>query len=137
MREVYVLDACALIAVLKKEEGFDKVTTAYKKANSGEAEIIMNKANLLEVYYGFYKDKGKEFADKIIYSVNKSIINITEISDAVFFEAGRIKASYRISFADAIVLAEASVSGGVLLTADHHELDTLEKSESIKFLWIR
>ena len=137
MNEVYILDACALIAVLKKENGFEKVTAVYKKANSSEAEIIMNKANLLEVYYGFYKDKGKEYADKIIDGINKSIINITEISDPVFFEAGRIKASYRISFADAIVLAEASASGGVLLTADHHEFDALEKSENIQFLWIR
>ena len=52
-------------------------------------------------------------------------------------EAGRLKATYRISLADSIALAEASVSGGILLTADHHELELVEKNENIVFHWIR
>ncbi|MCL2003045.1 MAG: hypothetical protein FWG72_03445 [Oscillospiraceae bacterium] len=38
---------------------------------------------------------------------------------------------------DAIALAAASVFGGELLTADHHELDKIEQSEKIQFSWIR
>jgi predicted nucleic acid-binding protein len=59
------------------------------------------------------------------------------LSDAVFAVAGRLKASYRISLADAVALAEASVSGGALLTSDHHEFDAIEQKENIRFLWIR
>jgi predicted nucleic acid-binding protein len=60
-----------------------------------------------------------------------------KLSDKVFTEAGRFKASYKISLADSIALAETSVSGGKLLTADHHEFDIIEKQEKIKFNWIR
>jgi predicted nucleic acid-binding protein len=53
-------------------------------------------------------------------------------------EAGRLKTTYKISLADAIALAEASVSGGILVTADHHEMDKIEQAEpNIKFRWIR
>ena len=46
----YVLDACALIALLQEEPGADKVAAVLNAANNGEAEIVMHKANFLEVY---------------------------------------------------------------------------------------
>ena len=98
----------------------------------------MNKLNLLEVYYDVYRSVGKENADDVLSEFMKRPVTIvSEISDEVFTEAGRLKASYRISLADSIVLAEASVSGASLLTADHHEFDAVEKTERIKFHWIR
>jgi hypothetical protein len=52
-------------------------------------------------------------------------------------EAGRLKSSYKISLADSIALAEASISNGMLITADHHEFDTIEMNERLLFFWIR
>jgi len=103
--KTFVLDACALIAILKNEDGADKVAAAYKQAESGEAEIIMNRVNLLEVFYGFYHDKGKEYAEKIMDGISQSIISITEFDEMLFPEAGRLEASYKISLADSIVLS--------------------------------
>jgi predicted nucleic acid-binding protein len=62
---------------------------------------------------------------------------IMELTDDVFAEAGRLKAIYKISLADSIALAEASVSEGLLLTSDHHEFDAIESTEKIKLYWIR
>jgi len=137
MSEIYVLDACALIALLKDEAGADKVAAVYEKADKGEALLIMNKVNLCEVYYGFYRDEGKDYAENILNGVTRSMVTIGEFSDAVFAETGRFKASYKISFADSVTLAQAKVSGAIFLTADHHEFDEVEKVEDIKFLWIR
>lgn len=40
--------------------------------------------------------------------------------------------------ADTFALATTSVNNGVLLTADHHEMDKIEQCEpEIKFRWIR
>jgi len=50
MRDAFVLDACALIAVLKREDSADNVVAAYEKANSGKASLLMNKVNLFEVF---------------------------------------------------------------------------------------
>ena len=134
----YILDACALIALLQEEEGADKVAAVINAAHKGEAVVEMNKVNLLEVYYDAYRSRGKVQADMMISEFKKRPIIIKpEITDNIFEEAGRLKASYKISLADAIALAEASISGGKLLTADHHEFDIIEQQEKIKFEWIR
>jgi len=136
--KIYVLDACALIAALSDEEGADSVVDVYKEVLLGDAELVMNVVNLLEVYYDDYRHHGKECADKMISNVKAlSIKIITETDDALFAEAGRLKANYRISLADSFALAQANVLGGILLTSDHHELDVIEAKEPIKFLWIR
>jgi len=137
VNDIFVLDACALVALVKKEKGADNVAIAYKKAESGKAQVIINRINLLEVYYGFYRENGKEYAEKIMDSVAKSIVSISEFDKALFNEAGRLKASYKISLADAIVLAQTIVCGGELLTSDHHEFDVIDGKESIHFGWIR
>jgi predicted nucleic acid-binding protein len=134
----YVLDACALLALLRDEEGSDIVADAINSANVGESEIIMHKANLLEVYYDLYRSIGENEAERILAEINKRPIIINpEITNEIFSHAGRLKASYKISFADSFALAQSIVSGGELLTADHHELDPIEGNEPIRFLWIR
>ena len=138
MKAIYVLDACAVLAVLGQEPGADKVVEIYKKAFSGEISLLINKLNLLEVYYALYRVYGKKQAGRFLEEFKHSPITInSEITDEVFEEAGRLKASYKISLADSIALAEASVSDAVLLTADHHEFDVIEKMERISLFWIR
>jgi len=131
----YILDACALIAALSDEPGVEMIEPLFLRA---DAEIAMNKLNLLEVYYHVYRRAGAKAADEVLAEIGRSPIRVlAEISNAVFKEAGRLKASYRISLADAVALAEASVSGGSLVTSDHHEFDPVQKAENISFVWIR
>lgn len=138
MKEVFILDACALISYLNEEPGKDAVKEILMKAYSDEITIIMNKLNLLEVYYDIYRRCGKAAATNMIETIADAPVHvISELSDDVFNEAGRLKATYRISIADSVALAEASVSGGSLLTSDHHEFDAIEQSEVVKFHWIR
>lgn len=138
MSGFYVMDACALIAFLQDETGAEVVTDALRSASAGGASIHMNSINLLEVYYDIYRGIGKKKADEVLAMIKELPIMIQpELSGEVFMEAGRLKASYKISLADSIALAEALVSGGELLTADHHEFDAMEKRENIRFHWIR
>jgi PIN domain nuclease of toxin-antitoxin system len=46
----YILDACALIALLKDEAGAEEVSAIFNEAFKGEALISMNKINLLVPY---------------------------------------------------------------------------------------
>ena len=131
-----MLDACALIALLKNEAGSDIVADAYKEAERGEAGIIMNRVNLLEVFYGYYRDDGKAYASNIMAGIEQSVIAISEFDKTLFPEAGRLKASYKISLSDSIVLAQALVTSGKLLTADRHEFDPINGREPISFHWI-
>jgi predicted nucleic acid-binding protein len=76
--------------------------------------------------------------DNYYISPDKRLLVLADISDELFVEAGRLKSLYKVSFADTFALATASVSGGILLTADHHEMDKVEQIEpGIKFRWIR
>jgi PIN domain nuclease of toxin-antitoxin system len=138
MKKNYVLDACALIAAVKQEKGALVVAELYEEAANGNADIVMNKVNLLEVYYGFRRERGMEYANVILQSVIDSVVIISDITMPIIMEAGRIKAEYpRISLADSIALAETSNRGGYLVTSDHHEMDVLDKAQLINFLWIR
>ena len=134
----YILDACALIAVLNKEDGAEVVRDLIDRANDNSVSISMNVVNLLEVYYGIRRELGQELADKVLSSVRSNSIEIIEtITEDIFIEAGRLKSTYRISLADSLALAEASLSGAMLITSDHHEFDVIEEAENINFNWFR
>ena len=137
MSKNFILDACALITLVKNETGADIVADVYKNVSNGYAQLYMNRINLLEVYYGFYRDKDNEYAINIINQVETSLIIITDFNKNIFLEAGRIKANYKISLADSIVLAQTIILGGSILTSDHHEFDAIEDKENIDFIWIR
>jgi predicted nucleic acid-binding protein len=138
MSKSYVLDANAVIALLKDEEGADVIDGLLTDAKTDACTVTMNKVNLLEVYYGFYREDGKEVAEQYIQDIEDSPIIIEDrISDDIFKHAGRLKSNYRISLADAIVLAQAAATGATVVSADHHELDAVEDGEDLDFLWFR
>ena len=135
MKKSYILDACAMIAAIKHEDGALVIAELYEEAKNCTINLIVNKVNLLEVYYGFRRDQGKDYAEMILYSIINSVVEISDISVTVLIEAGRIKSDYRrISLADSIALAEASVRSGYLVTSDHHEMDMLDNAGVVKFL---
>jgi len=62
---------------------------------------------------------------------------VSDISDTIFHETTRLKATYKCSLADAIGIATAIDFSGVFVTADHHELDSIASKETIGFFWFR
>jgi len=138
MNKIYVLDACAMLAFLQDEFGADKVVAVLMNARDGKCKVHMNVVNLVEVYYDIYRAVGATKANEEIAMIKKLPLVIqTEITDRIFEEAGRLKASYKISFADSFALAQAIVIDGELLTSDHHEFDVIEGKEPVRFQWIR
>ncbi|MDQ1329539.1 MAG: hypothetical protein QG641_2830 [Candidatus Poribacteria bacterium] len=138
MKDTFVLDACALIAILNDEDGANKVDHVIQKAESKECLIYMNKLNLLEVYYIICRKVGIKKADETLFDLlNTPLIIVDKLEDDVFKEAGRLKTKYKISLADSIALAEAKVRNAILVTADHHEFDPIDKDGEINFCWIR
>ena len=138
MPEKFVLDACAVIAYLNDEEGSDKLEELLWDASKGANSLFIHEINLLEIYYGVYRDEGEQLAEETyIKVVNLPVKIITGVKKSVFKTAGRLKAIYRISLADSIALAEAKVRNNLLVTCDHHEFDILQKYNELSFLWIR
>jgi len=135
----YVLDACALVALLKGEDGAEEVDNLFQQAIDGKIELFINVVNLMEVYYGFISDIGLPETINIMNKINDTPLEIINtISQPVFHNAARLKGIYhRISLADAIGVATAIDLGGIFTTADHHELEVIANKEKLNFFWFR
>ena len=135
----FVLDASALIAFLTAEEGSILVAKLIAQASQGETELHLAAINLFEVYYDYLKrganpTEAAEFLDAL-YNLP---LTIADIFERPWLEkAANLKASYKISVADSLALALAQQLQALLVTADHHEFDEIEKADAAQFYWIR
>ena len=135
---LYILDACALLAVLAMENGANNIRDLFQKAVDNQAVLMMNKINFLEVYYKIYKTYGKIDADNLFSTMEQMPITILDtLTDETFKEAGRLKSKYKLSIADSIAVAESITKRGSLVTADHHEIGPIEIAENINVTWFR
>ena len=104
MNTVYVMDACALLAFLNDESGADVVESLLQQIKTGECTLFMHKLNILEIYYGVFREDGVDKAEEILTTILALPINVVEsLSDTVFKEAGKLKATYSISVADSML----------------------------------
>jgi predicted nucleic acid-binding protein len=135
----YVLDACALLALLKGETGADIVDALFQRARIGEDVLFMSIVNLLEVFYGFIGDVGIERATALMPPLNDTPLTIIDrISPLVYQTAARLKGTYRrVSLADCIGLATAADFSATFVTSDHHEIKVIEQREALPILWFR
>jgi len=136
--KTYVWDACAIVALFNDEKGADVVDHLLVDAAAGKCALTMNKFNLLEVYYGYLREDGDAFAEQQLALIKAISIRISDVfTDELLRQAGKLKAAYKISLADALAVAQAAVDDAVLVTCDHHELDAVDRDGKIQFLWIR
>jgi PIN domain nuclease of toxin-antitoxin system len=97
LNEIYILDACALIAILAGEIGAENVKTIIQKAIDGNVIIKINQINLLEVYYNVCNVYNQNEANKALEKIREFPIEIKiGLEEEVFKEAGRIKSKYKI-----------------------------------------
>jgi len=83
----YFLDACALIAFLLKEEGFENVKRIMIEADDEKIILKMNQVNLLEVYSHLYGNYGRDAANKALDKIKLLPIQIIHELDAPLYEA--------------------------------------------------
>lgn len=131
----YLLDACALIALLNDEPGAQRVEAIL----SGDAPVYMSAINALEVAYdAVRRSRNKDAATMILSLVSDANIEILwALTPAEWLAASRWKARGRLSLADAIALAVAETRNFKLVSADHHELDPIEADGLIQVEWLR
>jgi predicted nucleic acid-binding protein len=138
MKNLFVFDACSLIALLSNEDGADVVKDLLQKATIGEINVLMHKVNFLETYYYIYRRYNEQTALRLLKDIKIAPIRIdTEITDDIIIKAGRLKSLYKMSLADSIGLAVAIINDGYFVTADHHELEIVQERENINIFWIR
>ena len=131
----YALDACALIAYLRNEIGGEKLRELFKQQGT---RILMHSVNLGEVYYDSLRVVGTAQAQELLDEILQLPLHVIWTIDVRMITLlGFYKTSYRISYADAFVLALAQQENALVISTDHHEFDVVEQSGSVRFYWLR
>lgn len=118
-----VMDACALIALLRNEPGCEVVRLLLV---DDDTRCFIHAVNLCEVYYDCLRSYGEPQAEQMLADLSACGLLLCEDMDAGFWKmAGRLKARGRISLADAFAVTLAEREEAILITSDHHEFDPL------------
>jgi predicted nucleic acid-binding protein len=135
---VFLLDACAVIAYFKEEPGEDLVVDCLKRAADGQIELYIHAATVYEVYYQYLRDVSYGRAQEVWQELTQLPVSILYTFDELFLkQAADFKSRYRMSVADSFLLAQARVLDASVITSDHHELDAVEQGGLCRFTWMR
>ena len=117
-----ILDACAVIAFFRDEEGADVVReTITNKNNNSMIHVV----NLCEVYYDFYRDIGEAETEQLIQELGVIKVKTRfDLTASFWRQVGKYKATIkRISLADCFALTLANQEQGILVTSDRKEFE--------------
>ncbi len=136
VERLFVLDACAVIALLDAEEGADAVERILEQPSH---RCWVHAINLCEIYYHTVRAAGEERANQLEGTLAQYGLEVDDsLSSELWKAAGRLKAQWRrISLADCFAVALTMQKSGTLVTSDHHELDRLAEAGICDIEFIR
>lgn len=128
-KSVYLLDTSAILTLLEDEEGAQRVESLLRRE-----EVLLPFLALLETYYITLQEQSEDVADKR-YALLKqlSATILWNVDEPTLLTAGRLKANYRLSLADALIAAFAVRHGAVLVHKDP-EMAALSKIVQLETL---
>jgi ribonuclease VapC len=114
----YVLDSFALLAFFRDESGADIVEQLLNDAAEDKHELFITTVNAGEVFYMSHRKDGAIKAAFVWEAMKKFPLHFIEIDLEFSLEAAKIKASHKLSFADAFAAALTIQKKGTLVTGD-------------------
>jgi uncharacterized protein with PIN domain len=135
VENVYVFDACAVIALLDDEPGAEAVEALLEAEN----RCLIHFLNVCEVYYHVYRRAGKERAAKLEVILRSYGFELVDaLLPVLWQEASELKAEWRrVSLADCFALALAVREKATLVTSDRHEMEPVAEAGLCPFRFIR
>jgi len=88
------------------------------KAHSGGLKLHMNIVNLGEVYYRIVRARGSDQARDGVRAIRRLPISVVQAREPLVMAAAQLKATYKLSYADAFAVATARELRGPVLTGD-------------------
>ena len=133
LNATHCLDACAVIAYLRNEIGAEVLKGIIEQPKS---LLAIHVCNLGEIYYDFFRADGLS-AVQTAWANNVSLpLDLRRDADDEFIQRVAVmKVEERVSFADAIALAERLEVP--LIATDHHEFDAVKAKGHFRFVWLR
>lgn len=129
----YVLDSFAMIAFFEDEPGAGKVAEILKNINEQEIKGFMSIINWGEIYYNTMRENGQEEAERVLNQINKYSIQLIDADKGLTYEASKLKARYRVAYADCFAAALGIRLKAEVVTGDP-EFEKLSQEVSIQLL---
>ena len=114
----YLLDTSALLTFSGDEPGADAVGVLLAKGRRGEVQLYLSFLSVMEAGYKAYQARGEDGLAILLASVQHLPITRVDVSDELIALAARMKGMYRMSLADAWILATAKQLGAILVHKD-------------------
>jgi predicted nucleic acid-binding protein len=121
----YVLDTSAVLAFLGGEPGADRVERLLRGAQAGRHEALACAITLMELFYTALRTRGEDEAVRLLALVKAWPVEWVYPDEKALLQAGRLKATHRLSVADALIAVVARLRGATLVHKDP-ELDALK-----------
>ena len=118
MKPKNVLDTYAVMMILEKEPGYEKVQELLTEAQNDQRDILMSAINVGEVYYIVRKEYGEEAANQYLDFIRATKVKIVIPTFDNILAAARIKATYPLSYADAFAISLAQKENVSVITGD-------------------
>jgi predicted nucleic acid-binding protein len=114
----YLLDTSALLTFSGDEPGADAVGTLLAKGRRGEIQLYLSFLSVMEAGYKAYQARGEDGLATLLASLQQLPITRVDVSDELIALAARMKGMYRMSLADAWILATAKQLNAILVHKD-------------------
>lgn len=114
----YLLDTSALLTFSGDEPGADAVGILLAKGRRGEVQLYLSFLSVMEAGYKAYQARGEDGLATLLASLQHLPMTRVDASDELIALAARMKGMYRMSLADAWVLATAKHLNAILVHKD-------------------
>ena len=114
----YLLDTSALLTFSGDEPGADAVGILLAKGRRGEVQLYLSFLSVMEAGYKTYQARGEDGLATLLASVQQLPMTRVDVNDELIALAARMKGMYRLSLADAWVLATAKQLQATLVHKD-------------------
>ena len=131
----FVLDSYAILAFFRDETGADDVEKLLNEAAGDKHELYVTVINAGEVYYMSCRKDSVAKANQVWNAMKKFPLHFIEIDMDLSLAAAKIKANYKLSFADAFAAALTIQKKATLVTGDE-EFQNLVDEAGFKVKYI-
>jgi len=128
--DVYVLDASAIFTFTDQEDGSEEVERLLNSAQAQKCMVEACSISLMELYYVTLTERGEDEAARLIGLIKSWPVAWIYPDEKTLLQAGRLKAFYRLSVADALIVAVAKLHNAMLVHKDP-ELESLANEVTI------
>lgn len=118
MTKNIVFDSYALLVLFRQEEGHEKISHLLTDIAMGEKNGFMCTVNVGEVYYITARKQDEKKALIALDSLRQFPIEFIEADLPLSLASAKLKARYKMSYADAFAAALTISKKGTLITGD-------------------